>query len=203
MVFSDKIKTLLLYVIENCQQGDNSITITKFNKMLYFIDFGYYAKFGKSVTELEYARYKFGPVAKGLQDSLMILEEEGLIEKDVLPAVTGSTETKTIFKVKSPGSALQNKEFTENEISVIDATIKHFKRIYARNASDFSHHHYSWICTPKYDTIPYHTAKYCDFSWIGYFHEKDSQEYKSLQTTRKKLGNSDSIKGLMARIQTL
>ncbi|MBR4437964.1 MAG: DUF4065 domain-containing protein [Bacteroidales bacterium] len=54
----ERLKNILLYVLENC----NDVFITKMNKILFYIDFLSYKKYGSAITGLSYRAIDYGPV---------------------------------------------------------------------------------------------------------------------------------------------
>jgi transcriptional regulator with XRE-family HTH domain len=56
----EKLREVLLYVLEKVGAKPN-VGETVLYKLLYFIDFDYYEKYGQSITGLSYVRNHFGP----------------------------------------------------------------------------------------------------------------------------------------------
>lgn len=50
-----KIKQTILFIITRCQTGLNGLTLTKLYKILYFMDFGHYAKFASVESHYHYS----------------------------------------------------------------------------------------------------------------------------------------------------
>ena len=60
-----KMRELILYVASKSQH-DPKFGSTKLNKILFFADFAFYFKHGRSVTGQEYMRLKHGPAPRRL-----------------------------------------------------------------------------------------------------------------------------------------
>ena len=53
MTDTTKLRELILYLARE-SEGDDYFGVVKLNKLLFYIDFEAYRRFGKSVTEQEY-----------------------------------------------------------------------------------------------------------------------------------------------------
>ena len=198
MITYDKIVQLILYVIKTCEKEWTGITIMKLYKILYFIDFGFYATQGKSITNLNYLRFTYGPVPMGLNDYLKIMEDNGDIDKKDIMTEKGE---KTVYIAMKNGK-LKPSLFPESEIELINVTLEALKNQFAKTASIKTHYHHSWITTNKGEIIPYETSKFCDFEWLNYYsQDKNKQDFKEVESTRKLFRSSDRLQGLMAQVQ--
>ena len=71
-----KYKNLILFFAGKVKNG--TLGKLKMMKLLYFLDFDYFEKYGKSVTGDEYLRWENGPVPKMAEKIL-----EGMDNKDI------------------------------------------------------------------------------------------------------------------------
>jgi len=195
----NKIKYLILHIIQTCQKDRKGVSLPKLYKILYFIDFGHYALFRQPVTDLEYLKFKHGPVPRGLRDYLTLLEDDELIEEKTL--ITDNNE-QTVY-ISHVFNSLENYAFTQDEISTINRTITKCKNLDANDLSTETHYHYSWISTQNGELITYDKAQYCDFDALEYYYEIDSNEYQQVQGKRKNFIENKDLSNLLAEIQTL
>lgn len=79
----DKLREVLLYMLEKVGAKPN-VGETVLYKLLYFIDFDYYEKYGKSITGLTYVHNHFGPTPtrtfKEVVEGLQIRGELEIVE---------------------------------------------------------------------------------------------------------------------------
>src|SRR5665811_263971 len=66
----EKLREVLLYVLGKVGAKPN-VGETVLYKLLYFIDFDYYEKFGKSITGLTYVRNHYGPTPVKLFEGIV------------------------------------------------------------------------------------------------------------------------------------
>lgn len=195
-----KIKALVSIIINSCQKEYYGIPLSKLYKILYFIDFGHYAKYNEPVSDFEYLRFKFGPVPKGLNDYLNLLEDEKLIDRRKKQTNYGEHD---IFELY-PDKGVVSYSFTEEETDTIDKTLEFFKDKSGANASRKTHYQSPWITTKNGEIIPFDLAKYCDFEWLGYTYDgKSSEELQEIKHDREMFQNSERLRGLMNKIQKL
>jgi len=193
-----KIKSTILFITKNCEKGLNGLTLSKLNKILYFIDFGHFAKYQTEITSMGYLKFKFGPVPRGLRDYLDLFEADGVIDKRKVINDKGEF---TVYET-SENISLKEHGFQESEIEVITKTVGYFSDKYSKVASNESHYHYSWITTKNGSIISTNKAKYCDFPWIDYFNDKNKEEYEEVNKSRKKFMFDDDLGNLMKQIQS-
>ncbi|MCA9459578.1 MAG: SocA family protein [Leptospiraceae bacterium] len=193
-----KIKNLILYIIVSCQTEKEGITLPKLSKILYFVDFGHFAKNNQSITGIDYLKFKYGPVPRGLRDYIKLLEDEGLLERKTL--ITEDTE-KEVFIAK-PKDYLDTSIFSDNEIKTIVKTISGAKKLNSHQLSSETHFHQSWITTKTGYIIDYSKAKSCVFEWIGYFKDMTKKDYIEFKSSRK-LFEDSRVNNLVSKIQKL
>lgn len=198
MLNYQKIKSLIIYIVGTCQDKIEGITLPKLAKILYFVDFGHFAKNNESVTGIDYLKFKHGPVPRGLRDYIKLLEDEGVLERKTI--ITDDTE-KEVFIAKYK-EKLDVSIFTEKEIKTINKTISGAKKLSSYQLSSETHFHQSWITTRTGDIIDYSKAKSCVFEWIGYFKDMTKNDYIEIKSSRK-LFEESKINNLVSKIQKL
>lgn len=143
----DKFKELILYISDRMEAG-----ATMLNKVLFFSDFYYYAKYGHAITGAEYRRLKWGPVPKRLLSAREALVEEG---RAVLRADDGFAYAQTrIVPTQNPNLDL----FSAAEIKLVDEVIAFLRNMTASEVSEFSHRMIGWKAAEDKEDIPYSTV---------------------------------------------
>lgn len=179
----DKIKALLLFITDQFNNRSEASS-TKLNKAFYFIDFGHYALHGETITDFEYKKQKFGPIAYGLPDHLNALEIDQVLNKTRVQFSLGIEPRATYI----PLVQVPNLEeyFTFEEIDTIRRTVDALKDRSANKDSIASHYHNSWITGKIWDTIPLEYAKSCEFPWLNYYgSDENRDDYEETQRLRE------------------
>lgn len=151
----DKLREVLLYVIEKVGAKPN-VGETVIYKLLYFIDFDYYEKFGKSITGITYVRNHYGPTPKlqtfnGLVNAM---KEKGQLE------VVETSYFKHLQKKYLPVVESSLSKVSGHELAHIDEVLGRLSDKSARELSDYSHRDTPWIATKAGEEIDYQLAMY-------------------------------------------
>lgn len=147
-----KLKELILYIAEKCQFRPN-FGATMLNKILFFVDYLYYARYGESVTGAEYFKLYWGPAPKYLLKAREELVSEGLIIIQNRPTPLGPQERVVPTGKREANIGL----FSAQMISFADSIIEEVKEESAESVSGMSHKFYGWQITPDKAIIPYET----------------------------------------------
>ncbi|HEX8211328.1 MAG TPA: Panacea domain-containing protein [Longimicrobium sp.] len=147
----EKMAELILYVSDRSQL-DPAYGATKLNKILFYADFLYYAKHGRSITGQEYMRLEKGPAPRRLVPVREEMVADG--ELVVRPQAYGPWQQKRPIPLRDPQLA----EFSGDEIAMVDSVIAAFWGRSATEVSDISHRFPGWDYANDRETIPYATA---------------------------------------------
>ncbi len=146
-----KLGELILYVSERCE-ADRHFGATKLNKILFFADFLFYQKSGRSITGQAYQRLPNGPAPRRLIPVRQALVEAGdLAMRERL--THGHTQLRTVAAREADLSG-----FGADEIAVVDHVIRVLRNHSATDASELSHTLTGWKLARDGDTIPYETV---------------------------------------------
>ena len=116
------------------------------NKMMFYIDFKHFKKFGKSITGSDYVAMQYGPCPKDFYAILQEMIEDG----NIIPI------EEHCFKVKkSPDMS----GFSDKELETIDKIINLCREDGGRALYDLSHKEKGFLETPLMEEIPYEYAK--------------------------------------------
>lgn len=146
----EKYRNAILYFIENVP----NLGITKLYKLLYFLDFDHFEKYGASVTGDDYQNMELGPVPVNGEQILNEMTVEGLIE--IVPErVIDFVRYTLVSKTHHNPSTFEASE-TEMLCDIKDKWIHHT----AKEVVLASHGEAPWIATRQGDIIPYALAYY-------------------------------------------
>lgn len=154
-VNSEKLREVLLYVLEKVGAKPN-VGETVLYKLLYFIDFDYYEKYGQSITGLTYVRNHYGPTPvlqtfSSIVDSMKLANELEVIEtpyfshkqKKYLPTVKPSLE-----------------KLNAKELDHINDELTRLADKSATELSELSHKDTPWLASKDKEVIDYQLAMY-------------------------------------------
>jgi len=157
----------LLNAIKYFVKNTNNVGRTKLFKLLYFWDFRFFEKHGKSITDLQYFTYPFGPVPDKLyneikEDKLPSYLNDDLVFEDS-QEFDEDNEFKP-FKVLLRDKKIDMAVFTPYEEEALKEVAYIFKDATASEMTEASHIHNSpWSKTLKekgrFQEIDYFLAK--------------------------------------------
>src|SRR5262245_37324545 len=76
---AEKMKHVILFFLERI--NNTSLGITKLMKLLYYIDFDHYEKYGSSVTGAVYRKLPHGPVPDKVDELIKQMIEAKVVQK--------------------------------------------------------------------------------------------------------------------------
>lgn len=150
-----KLRQVLLYISEQVGAKPN-VGATVINKLLYFIDFDYYEKYGKSITGLSYIRNHYGPTAHMPTISSMIEQMEKAGELEVVETPYFKHKQKKYL----PRESADLTQLDARESAHIDAELDRLGGMSATELSDLSHLDMPWLATKPGEEIDYQLAMY-------------------------------------------
>ena len=151
----EKLRQVLLYISEKVGARHN-VGATVINKLLYFIDFDYYEKYGKSITGLTYIRNHYGPTAHmpTISSTVQKMEQDGELE------VAETTYFKHKQKKYLPRKDATLTELDAQELAHIDQELERLAKKSAGELSELSHLDMPWLATKPGKVIDYQLAMY-------------------------------------------
>ena len=148
-----KYKNVIIFFANKVRNG--TLGKLKMMKLLYFLDFDFFEKYGKSVTSDEYLRFEYGPVPR-------------MAEK-VLKQMNGNEIKITKRKVKEGYNDQQLIEplvdfdinvFTKEELLFMEEIADKWEKFSGTEMKIASHGEAPWIATKPNDVIDYNLAYY-------------------------------------------
>lgn len=146
-----KFRELVVYVAERVGD-DPRFGDTKFNKVLFHVDFRAYNRFGRAVTGAAYQKLDFGPAARALKPVRDELHAEGAVK---LTSRQAGRRRQSVTRACRPADRTL---FTGEELALVDQVIAELAPLTAEAVSDQSHEHPGWRLVDERETIPYSTA---------------------------------------------
>jgi len=147
---NEKLAQMLLYVAHGLA-GDKWNGKTKIHKILFFSDFEAFRQTGRSISGEEYVKYDQGPFLPSVDTTVQKMANRNLASWEP-PNQWG--EIQLVSRTMTPRTDL----LSEQEIAIIDSTIKRFWGWTARAVSNRSHRLFGWLTTPNGQVIPYNSA---------------------------------------------
>lgn len=150
----EKLREVLAYVLEKIGAKPN-VGETVLYKLLYFIDFDYYEKHGKSITGLTYIHNHFGPspVAdfKSVVDGMQAQGELEVIETNYF---------KNTQKKYLPTKLVPFDKLSAQELEHINDTLARLSDKTAKELSELSHYDTPWMVARKGKPLDYRDTFY-------------------------------------------
>lgn len=148
-----KFRELILYLADK-SETDPSFGAVKLNKLLFYIDFHFYARTGKPVTGMQYMKLENGPVPRRMkptQDAMISAKALHIREE----SVWGAPHARHRYMALRPANL---DKFTAVEIAWIDQVIDAFWEQSGEAVSNLSHQTVGWQAVPLKQTIPYNAV---------------------------------------------
>lgn len=147
-----KMAELILYIADRAE-SDPHFGAVKLNKILFYSDFLFYARCGRSITNQEYMRLNQGPVPRRLVPIRDELIGTGAAVAKERYTAGGHWQKRTIA-IRQPDLS----EFSGEEIATVDSVIDLLWKSTAQDASELSHTFQGWKLADYKETIPYETV---------------------------------------------
>lgn len=133
----------------NQQQIQLLNKMKKLIKEMFYYDFLSYKYIGKSITGLTSNKYPYGPVPNDYENILNKLQKNNMISINI--KIDNDYEYNTINNKVKPNI----KDFTKEELDIINRVIIYFKDFNSKNIVDYSHKEKAFIETNLYEEISY------------------------------------------------
>lgn len=151
----DILREVLLYVLDKVGAKPN-VGETVIYKLLYFIDFDFYEKTGKSITGLTYVRNHYGPTPQQQTFKGVVSAMKKKKELEVIDTKFFKHLQKKYLPVTKPNLSMLSAE----ELQHIDEVLARLSDKTASELSALSHRDMPWLATKDKQPISYQLAKY-------------------------------------------
>ena len=148
-----KYKNAILFFAHKIRNG--TLGKLKLMKLLYFLDFDFFEKYGRSVTGDEYLRFENGPVPR--QAEKMIKKMLGReIKINNRKVAAGYNDQQHI----EPLTDFDVDVFSREELLMLEETANKWEKFSGAEMKSASHGEAPWIATKPNDVIDYNLALY-------------------------------------------
>lgn len=148
-----KYKNTVLFFANKIRNG--TLGKLKLMKLLYFLDFDFFEKYGKSVTGDEYLRFENGPVPHMGEKFIKAMEgKEIRIVKKKMP--NGYRDQQHIEPLKDFDVQL----FSKEELLMMEEIADKWEKFSGSEMKEASHGEAPWIATAPDGVIDYNLAYY-------------------------------------------
>jgi uncharacterized phage-associated protein len=138
MLYTEKFKNLVLYIISNNNYKEEGIK--KLNKILYFVDFYYYRNHEKFIsTGIKYAKAGMGPIVDEYKNIFNALVKDDILNKE-------NVDGKIVHKPKINYNISQ---FSSEEIEHVHNVLDKYGKLSSSDLESISHLQQPWILTEK------------------------------------------------------
>lgn len=137
-----KLKNMILYFL-NERGGEGK---TALNKLMFYADFGMYAKYSRGISGLSYSALPFGAVPNRFKIIYNVFDEIEEIEK--------GERTLLIAKANCDTSV-----FSREELEMLHSVTSRFKGMNASQLSDICHQEKAWL---RYKDNPHQSIPYTE-----------------------------------------
>jgi len=148
-----KYKNAILFFAKKIQNG--TLGKLKLMKLLYYLDFDFFEKYGESITRDEYLRFENGPVPRMAEK--MLKEMNG---KDI--KIT-HRKTKTGLNDQQHIEAINNFDlnvFTKEELLMLEEVASKWEKFTGSEIKMATHGEAPWISTKPDEVIDYNLSYY-------------------------------------------
>lgn len=142
----DKKLLLIKYILQKCDGG--AANLWKIYKLMYYIDFAYYEKNKKSITNANYYNWKYGPAPMNKEEYassnlIEIGQNDNLWRK--IDAIT----------VQIEDHSFNENDFTADEKNVVDKILLIYGGLPSKDLVTLSHEDMPWKMTKEGELIDY------------------------------------------------
>lgn len=154
MINKRKYKSVILYFANIIRNG--TLGKVKLMKLMYFLDFDFFEKYGKSVTGDRYVRMPLGPVPENAEKIINEMREEGLVKI----TKQGMPENMDDKQLISPQKEASIEFFSKEEIQMLDEVSCKWEKFSGNDMKNASHGEAPWIATKPGSIIDYNLVYY-------------------------------------------
>ncbi len=153
-IHKEKYQNTILYL---CQKLGGEIRgKKKLVKLLYFVDFDFYEKFGRPITGATYRALPMGPFPSDFEGMMSDLSQKGLLIVERVDERPGYNPTEVYRATAAPDESALSQE----EREILDRVVLTYGHLNGKQLEELSHAEAPYIGTVLHDEIPYELAYY-------------------------------------------
>jgi uncharacterized phage-associated protein len=151
---TQKYQDSILYL---CQKLQGEIRgKKKLAKLLYFADFDFYEKNGRSITGATYLAFPMGPFPTDLEEITLEMERQNLIKVKSIEEHHGYIPTEIYQSI----AAETDSALDEEEKKMLDRIVLKYGHLNGKQLEELSHAEAPYIGTEPQQEIPYELSYY-------------------------------------------
>jgi len=148
-----KYRNVVLFFAKKVQNG--TLGKLKIMKLLYFLDFDFFEKYGKSVTGDSYLRFENGPVPQNAEKILKMMNRKDIkITKRKI--ANGYNDQQHIESLKD----FDMNVFSKEELMMLEEVADKWEKFSGADMKMATHGEAPWIATEPNGVIDYNLAYY-------------------------------------------
>lgn len=148
-----KYKNTILFFAKKIQNG--TLGKLKLMKLLYFLDFDFFEKYGRSITGDQYLRFEYGPVPR-MGEKMLKKMSGNEIKITKRRVADGFNDQMHIEALKDFDVSV----FTKEELLMLEEVADKWEKFAGVEMKNASHGEAPWIATKPNDIIDYNLAYY-------------------------------------------
>ena len=146
-------------ITRRLSQEVSNLSVTKWNKFMFFIDGAYYALHGEQISDFTYIKLQYGPVPRSYNHVI-----NSLVESKVIALRRGVEASMTYLNPGNDRDEKQIASLPESASEIVTKAIGVFKTWTAARMSDLSHELKAWK-TPQLGD-PIDLKELCDDDFL-------------------------------------
>lgn len=150
-----KYKNALLYLVKAVGKGKLKGK-KKLYKLLYYLDFDFFEKFGRPFTGDIYHKIPLGPAPSYLDAIVSDMEKEGSLKIGFLKTGKGLRDTYTYKALGKPNIAV----FSKDEREMLNRIVRLYGNKTGRQLEQLTHKEPPYLAVEEGEEIPYELAYY-------------------------------------------
>lgn len=148
-----KYKNVVLFFAKKVRNG--TLGKLKMMKLMYFLDFDFFEKYGKSVTGDNYLRFENGPVPQNAERILKSMTDKE-IKITKIKIADGYNDKQLIEALKD----FDMNVFTKEELMMLEEVADKWEKFSGSEMKTATHGEAPWISTEPNGVIDYNLAFY-------------------------------------------
>lgn len=151
MIFNEeKFRNVILFFLAHA--NNSKLGKTKLMKLFYFLDFGFYERYKRAITNSTYVNYQYGPIPTEAERVIREQKKEHQIKTF---QSTYHRKTQTRFTALAE---FNSKIFDQKELDFMWAIARTFSPLNADEMTKLAHSETPWHTTPPGEYVSYELA---------------------------------------------
>ena len=149
----EKYKNVILFFANKIKNG--TLGKLKIMKLLYFLDFDFFEKYGKSITGDEYLRFENGPVPR-MAEKLI----KSMVGKEIKISKVRIGDGYNDQQLIEPTKNFDMSSFSKEELLMMEEVADKWEKLSGVEMKNASHGEAPWIATKPNEVIDYNLSYY-------------------------------------------